>query len=567
MGGMSRNALLSAAMRLHQAGQFPGAEELYRQLLGMRSDDPPVLHYLSGLLIQTGRREEGIALIDRLIELIGDDPDVLNNRGAAQASLGRSEAALASFARALASRRDFPDALNNQALSFLALGRNAEALAALDRSLRLAPQFPEAHHNRGLALWKLKRPREALGSFDRALTLRPNFPECMTNRGAVLSDLGRYKEALEWFDRALVLRPDDPAALNQRGVALWQLGRDTEAIACFDRSLAQRSDQPEIHCNRAMARHFFGDIAGAWEDYEWRTKVHGSREFDVPAWRGDQDLTGKTVVLYGEQGFGDSLQFCRYVPCVKSKGARVVVDVRRSLVEIMRSLSGVDEVVETGTPLPSFDFQCSLMSLPHVLGERQAYFSPASPYLSANQDRVASWQARLPDSSKLRVGVVWHSGVHRAQPDLLTSNARRDVAFEEFARLNRTDIQFVSLQKGVEAEAELARHGQRLWRGKPPISFSRDIDDFADTAALIMTLDLVITVDTSVAHLAGALGKPVWVMLHCHACWRWLRDRSDSPWYPTARLFRQQRPGDWRSVIDEVRQALDSHVREAAKRA
>jgi hypothetical protein len=440
----------------------------------------------------------------------------------------------------------------NRGVTLHELQRIDEALAAYERAIALKPDFVEALNNRGNILAGLKRHDEALASFDRALVLRPDFAEAHNNRGVTLYELRRFDEALASHDRAIALKPNHPEALNNRANALHELRRHDEALASYERAIALKTGYAEAHWNEGLARLRLGDFRGGWPGYEWGWKAghRGTeRRLARPRWTGAEPLAGKTVLLYAEQGFGDAIQFVRYAPLVAGAGARVVIEAHSSLAALLSGVQNVSSVVSRGRPLPAFDFHCPLLSLPLAFGTELHTIPARVPYLSAPKARLARWKARLPSTEGLRIGLTW-SGRKLPDPD-------RSMALAQLAALlDLPGVHFVSLQKDLRDSDEAAL------RGRPGLlHLGPDLADFADTAAVIAQLDLVISIDTAVAHLAGALGKPVWILLPFSSDWRWLLDRDDSPWYPTARLFRQDKTRTWDAVIARARAALDDFVR------
>ena len=461
---------------------------------------------------------------------------------------GRHEAALAGYDRALALRPDDPQALSNRSVSLDELKRYEEALADCDRALSLLPGDPPALSNRGNALRGLGRHAEALVCYDRALALRPDFPEALSSRGSMLHDIQRSAEALASFDRALAIRPDYTVALSNRGIVLKDLQRHAEAMASFDKALAIRPDFADCRVSRAMLLLLLGRLAEGWPEYEWRLKTGQVPlpPFPQLRWAGEE-LGGRTLLLVYEQGFGDTLQFCRYATLAAASG-RVIIAAPRPLARLLGGLEGVAQVVSEGDPLPPFDFYSTLLSLPLVFGTTLETIPAKVPYLAADPAQVAAWRRRLGGLPGLHVGLVWAGNPRLGQPEANAIDRRRSMSLADFGPFAAlTEVSFVSLQKGEPAAQALA----------PPAGlvlhdWTDELGDFADTAALIEALDLVISVDTSVVHLAGALGKPVWVLSRYDGCWRWLLDREDSPWYPSARLFRQTRPGDWGEVVGRL---------------
>ncbi len=512
----------AAALAALHAGRAAEAERLLRKLLRARRDDAEVLHCLGVALLAQDQPRQALGFIDRSLRLAPANSQAENNRATALGALGRHE----------------------------------EALESLARAIRMKPDDAGLHYNRGNTLRKLLRDAAALAAYDEALRLDPSLRLALQNKGIVLTRMGRAVEALAVYDQLLTLyraAPPDAvlaeARLN-RACALDRLNRRDEALAACDLALREDPQHALAHFNAAPICLAVGDYARGWREFEWRWRWHDPniqkhiRHFKEPLWLGEEDIAGKTVLLYAEQGFGDTIQFCRYVPLVKARGARVLLEVSQPLVPLMHSLGGFDELIPFGTKLPSFDFQTPMMSLPLAHGTLLETVPADVPYLRAEADRVEKWRALLGPKCKPRVGLAW-SGNAALQSDQL-----RSARLAELAPLFRGGIEYVAAQKDVRDYdvADAARFGIRL--------FGDQTADFADTAALISQLDLVISVDSAPAHLAGALAQPVWVLLYHAAEWRWLMEREDSPWYPTARLFRQKTPLDWGEVAQRVGEAL-----------
>ncbi|HTY48692.1 MAG TPA: tetratricopeptide repeat-containing glycosyltransferase family protein [Steroidobacteraceae bacterium] len=446
--------------------------------------------------------------------------------------------------------------------ALLELGRPEEALAGYDRAIDLAPGRADSWMARGRALKELGQREAALRSYDRAIALDANYAEAHCNRASVLHDLDRWEESLESYDRALGIRPQLLQAHANRGVLLQGLQRVDAALAACDAALAIDPSFAQARVNRAMALLLGGDLERGWAEFEWRWRTGASRQppferLGARPWNGEP-LAGRTLLLYPEGGLGDTLQFCRYAPLLAAQGARVILAVQGPLETLLAGLAGPALVVGPQDALPGFEYFCSLLSLPRLLGTTLATVPAQVPYVRAPGARLQQWRARLGPRARPRVGLVWSGGFRAPQLGLWAANRRRNIPLAALAPLNRPDIEFYSLQKGQSARAELAEASAQNWPGPPLIDLTPQLRDFADTAALIEQLDLVISVDTSTAHLAGALGKPVWILNRYDTCWRWLLDRSDSPWYPTARLYRQGSPGDWAGVVARVRADLGS---------
>jgi Tfp pilus assembly protein PilF len=449
-------------------------------------------------------------------------------------------------------KRDAADGAHafDDAVALHKAGRLAEAEAAYQRILAGDPAHAEALIFLGVIANQRGRHHDALRLIDRALEANPRSAIALVNRGVVLLALQRPEEALESFDHALEIRPDYAEAVAKRGNALRSLRRPREALLCYEKARTLRPDYDEARWSESMCRLLMGDFENGWRQYEWRWKQRDyqrdRREFSQPLWLGEQEVAGRTILLHAEQGFGDTIQFCRYATLLATRGARVILEVQPPLKSLLARLSGPAVVLGAGEALPDFDLHCPLMSLPLACGTTLETVPAAECYLTADRERVAVWSARLGSTARPRVGLVW-SG-NRAHGN---DYARSIALAELLERLDGSGAAFVSLQKDVRP------HDRATLAVRPDVLHCGDeLRDFDDTAALIESMDLVISVDTSVAHLAGALGKPVWVLLPYAPDWRWLLEREDSPWYPTARLFRQARSGDWDGVLSAVTGAL-----------
>jgi tetratricopeptide (TPR) repeat protein len=535
---------------LHDLGRLAEAEASCRAALRLRPDFPDAHNNLGVVLRDLTRPAEAEASYREALRLRPDFPDAHNNLGVVLRDLARPAEAEASYREALRLRPDFPDAHSNLGNALYDLGRPAEAEASYREALRLRPDFPDAHNNLGNVLYDLGRPAEAAASYREALRLRPDFPDAHSNLGNALHDLDRLAEAEASYREALRLRPDFPDAHSNLGVALHALCRPAEAAASYREALRLRSDFPEAHVGLGCSLLLAGRFEEGWKEFEWRWKTKqlsgGARNFSAPLWGGEA-IVGRIILLHAEQGLGDTLMFCRYVPLITA-GARVVLEVQAPLVRLLARLPGIMEIVARGDRLPSFDLHCPLLSLPRVFGTTLDTIPAATPYLAADPARTADWRRRLSGIDGLRVGLVWAGGQH---PNA-TVNRHRSITLDTMAPLgDASGASFISLQKGEPATQTANAPG-----GMALHDFTADLRDFDDTAALIEALDLVISVDTAIAHLAGALGKPIWLLNRFDTEWRWLVGRDDSPWYPHLLHFRQPAPGDWKNVIRAARDAL-----------
>ena len=510
--------LLAEAIQHHRAERLGEAERLYRKILMAAPRNADALHLLGVVAHRTGRHGAALDLISQAIAIDPDAAPFHSNLG---------------------------NMLREQ-------GQRDEAVTALRRAIELAPDEPISHFNLGLALSEQGCPEQAAVSYRRTIALRPDHADAFNNLGVALGEQGRPDEAVLCYRRVLELRADSADAHNSLGGGLTRLGLWNEAAGCFRHALLLRPDFADAHTNLAMALLALGDMPAGWREYEWRWQtppMAGSRrDFAQPQWRGGA-ADGSTLLIHAEQGFGDTLQFCRYAALAADRGLRVILEVQKPLVRLLSFLPGIERVMARGEKLPPFDLHCPMLSMPAALETTIATIPGAASYLRADPAQVAVWQARLRVTAGHgpRVGLVWAGNPRPHIPALTATDRRRSLAPDRLAPLfDVPGVHFVSLQRDGPAAPD----------GFPLIDFMAEMVDFADTAALIANLDLVISVDTAVAHLAAALGKPVWLLDRFDSCWRWLTGRRDSPWYPTLRLYRQPAPGDWDPVLAEVARDL-----------
>jgi Flp pilus assembly protein TadD len=459
------------------------------------------------------------------------------------------------YHKALALEPDFKEAWMNLGLAVLSQGRPDEALSCQRRALRLDPDDADAHNNLGMVHYAQGHIAEAESCFRTALRLRPDHANATLNLGSVRQIMNDVEQADALFRRAIALGVEPAPAKSNLALALMEQLRPEEAELCCREALALRPDYKEANANLAMALLSMGRLEEGWQEYESRWDVESMGlalpALPQPLWTG-QPLNGETVLLYAEQGFGDTLQFCRYAPMVAAAGGRVILVVPAELRRIMGTLDGVAAVLSDEDPLPAFDYHCPLLSLPLAFGTGLATIPAPLGYLRADPSPWADFLGTLPG---LKVGLVWAGKSRTAQPHAVAVDKRRSMRLTDMAPLFLVPgCSFVSLQLGPPA-------GQMrtLPRGAVLHDVSGRLIDWAATADLIAGLDLVIAVDTAVAHLAGALGKPVWMLNRHDSCWRWLLNRDDSPWYPSMRQFRQTSRGDWSGVIERVQLALESN--------
>jgi len=526
----------------------------YKAALAINPKATDTLNNLGNALKAEGNLQEALDCYKNALAINPNIPELYNNMGLVLQRIAPNPlAAELCFKRALELKPDYPDTLNNLGVSLRERGQVEEARSCCLRVLELVPNNPEGLNNLGLIhLHNDLDLEKAEASFRKALEARPAYPEALNNLGVVLRLQGRHDEGLACYREALALRPAYTAALNNLGNILKDYGKFPESIATYRQGLALQPDDFETRNNLAMALLAAGNFEEGWQAYEARWKTAqlkiADRRFVQPRWKGEE-AAGKTLLVYAEQGFGDTLQFCRYIPMIAAKGMCVVFEAQRPLIRLLESLDGGAVLLAQGDKLPAFDLQCPMLSLPGAFKTTLETIPAPQAYLKATKEDIALWQARLPPNSdqKLKVGLVWAGSARKQSVDLIATDKRRSIAPDTLAPLLKTEgVQFFSLQKdGVKAPDSFGL-----------IDLIDESRDFADTAALIENLDLVISVDTAVAHLAAALGKPVWLLNRHDSCWRWQRDRNDTPWYPTMRLFHQPNWHDWANVVNEVQKAL-----------
>jgi Flp pilus assembly protein TadD len=443
-------------------------------------------------------------------------------------------------------------ALGNRGLALLAENRAAEALASFQQALALLPGNPSLLYNIGVALQALGRFEEAVATYDTTLVQAPGFAAALVNQAAALIQLDRAEEALHACRAALVHLPGNIEAQCNAGQGFMSLGRYREAELIFRDILARAPEHDLVQVNLAHTLLVTGRLAEGWPHYEKRLGLGTARQaFEAKLWRGEA-LAGRTLLVHADQGFGDTIQFCRYIELI---AGRVVVEVQPALAGLLRRTEWGAAVIAEGEQRPAFDLHVPMMSLPYVLGTTLETIPGRTPYLAADPARSAAWRHRLARLPGLKVGLVWAGNAQLGQDMYL--DRKRSLTLAALAPLAAVPgVSYVSLQKGAPAaQAATPPAGLALH------DVTAELGDFGETAALVEALDLVISVDTAVAHLAGALGKPVWLLNRFNTCWRWLLEREDSPWYPSLRLFRQQAPGDWSGAVAALRVALDGLAR------
>lgn len=615
---MTVQPLFEQALQLHQNGRVAEAEALYRQILAVQPSHSGALHLLGVVVHQRGRSDLAVELIRRSIALDPKNPSAHSNLGEAYRALGRLDEAIASYRDTLQLQPNHAEALYNlgnalmgkgqadQAVlcyrsalhirptyaeanvnlgsALVALKKYKDAVAAYRQALLLEADLPEIHNNLCAALLKLGRYEEAFTAIRRALDLRPDYAEAHHNLGSVLAANRHFDEAIVAFRRAIDLQPFYPQAHGNLGNALREIGRADEAVAACHHALEQDPNSSEAHnnlasafletgrfddaessfcrafelapeCDDARVNHAMllllrGDFERGWPQYEARLRLSptSARDFPQPVWDGSP-LEGRRILIHAEQGFGDAIHFIRYAPLLAERGGEVIVECRSALADLFRTVAGVREVVGQGDPLPPFDVHVPMLSQPLLFQTRRATIPKNIPYLLVDPARREIWKKRLGDKrARLRIGLCSTGSPQNRRTRV------RDISLGQLRPILEVEgIDFFNLQPSSPTEA--STQSSRAEAGL--IDHTKEIRDFADTAAFMAELDLIITVDTAVAHLAGALGRPVWTLLPLIPDWRWGLEGADTPWYPTMQLFRQTTAGDWDSVVHRVAGALN----------
>jgi tetratricopeptide (TPR) repeat protein len=590
-GVQTAAALCEAGQRHMQAGRHRDAQLCCRQALAADPDHVGALHlmgllsllaghyddairwtaraneqdvntdYLRSLAIvleQRGLRNQALKAFERAVQLKPGDIELWVGHGTALTNMGRPEDALSSYREVLKLDPRHSDAAFRCGLLLITLKRLEEAISYFDQCSELHPNYAAVLQHRAGALHNLKRFEEALADNRREAALDPASPDICNNIGASLQGLRRDEEAILWFDKAIGMRPNFATALMNKASSLSQMRRIEEAASIYHHVKTFDPDNADAEWNMSFLHLLTGNFEAGWVEREvrWKTLMRPAHypSFSQQMWLGRESLEGKTILVHSDEGLGDTIQFARYIPMLAARGGRVVLVVEEALYPLLSGLPGVVECLTIpAQSLPAFDLHCPIGSLPRAFGTRLDTIPSATSYLPIlPQGRVQAWEKRLPEreaaGKKLRVGLVWSGNPNQA------NDHNRSIPLRMVSRLLDVGASFVSLQKNPRPE------DQALLEQTDVIDLTSDFSDFAETAALVSCLDLVITVCTSVAHLAGALGRPTWILLPYFPDYRWLLDRDDSPWYPTARLFRQTETRDWGDVLHRVRSELARRI-------
>jgi tetratricopeptide (TPR) repeat protein len=513
----------------------------------------PKIDYFTNLgaaLLSQGRRDEAVATFDKAVQLKPDDADLWRNLGNTLADSHRSAEAILSYQQALKLDPHHGEAAHRAGLLLHESGRSEEALVYFNMHDQLPPEHGYKLQMRALSMYLQKRFEEGLRDIERAHALDPTNAAICSQTGAFLRKLGREEQALLWVDRALALRPNYPAALRNKAIALTSLHRFADALEIYEAMSAADPGDARVNFDASLILLLTGNFAAGWIKHDARSMVPGLRiarfSFSQPRWLGKESIEGKTILIHTDEGLGDSIQFARYIPMLAARGARVILVVDAAVVPLLSGMKGVSQCLPVSDgALPVFDFYCPMCSLPLAFETRLETIPAPTSYLPAPAaSRLQTWQERLGPHDRLRVGLVWAGNPQH------NNDSNRSMPLSMMGPLLDLDATFFSLQKDPRPDDAAYLERSAI------VDLTSHLTDFTETAALVSCMDLVITVDTSVAHLAGALGQATWILLPYLPDWRWLLDRDDSPWYPTMRLFRQSETRDYTTVLDRMRDEL-----------
>jgi tetratricopeptide (TPR) repeat protein len=582
------NRSIQEALNLYQTGNLEHAAIICREITKYHPENKAILHFLGVIYYQLGHYDSSIDYISQAIQLGPANFEEFYNLGRAFEKKAAFDKAADSYQKVIQLKPDFFDAYINIANIFLSKGEVNRAISYFNKAIQINPENAGVYFNLGIALQDKGLIDEAISSYKKAVQINPNLADAYNNLGYTLNEKKHFDEAIEYLKKALELDPKLIGAHNNLGIALREKGFFDKSVSCFQKALRINPsfdmayhnlgatlydmgqpdkaitffinalqinpDYADAHLGISHALLLTGNLKEGWKEHEWRWKTKDfiplHREFIQPLWRGE-DISEQTIFLHSEQGYGDTIQFIRYAPLIAKLCASVVVQCPEILKKLFDNLEGIKQVISFSEPLPSFDYYCPLLSLPLIFDTTLDNIPAQIPYLKVDEIKMLHWQKKTEQNKgRFKIGLVWAGSPKYGRDQYRSCNLE---LFSPLAKLN--NISLYSLQKG-EASAQ----AKNLAGSLELIDYTDDILDFSDTAALIENLDLVISVDTAVAHLAGALGKPVWTLVPFAPDWRWLLNREDSPWYPTMRLFRQHKPKDWEHVIAKILKELSIFI-------
>lgn len=612
-------SLLDQGLKFHQQGDIQKAKDLYLEVLSVDSANFDSLYLLGMIATQEEKNLEAIRYLDAAARTNPEHAEVKFNLAVILEKNKQTLLAIEQYKQSIIIKPDFHEArfnlagiyleqdkpneaLNltesiliheptfdralklkteiinrihvlNSAQEFIRIHQNGlaqiankEYLQAIDsftKALAIQPESAEAHHNLGMAFEKLGQFENAERSYRNALKYKKDSAESYNNLGNNLRELSRSAEAIECFKNALAIKAHYPEALNNLGWTLYESNKFVEAEEQFNKAITITPDFSSARFNLSMVNLMQGDFENGWSNYESRKLLatYKSQKILAPDWTGKENINGKTILVYAEQGMGDTIQFCRYLKQLSNLGARIIFVPQPALICILKNISGVAQVLSQGDEIPSHDYSCLLMSLPYALRNHIKSIPAVVAYIPPNEQKELFWKNKIAHINSPRIGLVWSGGYRVDQPELWGVNNRRNIPLDILSSINHPEFNFFSLQKGEPAESELQSQKEHFWKTNNLHNYCKELHDFSDTAGLIANLDLVITVDTSTAHLSAAMGKPTWILNRFNNCWRWMSQGSESEWYPSVRLFRQKEKGNWNDLIAEVREQLFDHFK------
>ncbi len=528
---------------------------IYKHAITLKPNDADIHNNLANVLRKSGKHDEALNSYKQAAILKPHNAEILSNLGTALQELGNLDEAIINYKKAIKLKPDNAKAHCNLGTALKKQCKLEEAVKSHNRAIELKPDFVEAYNNLGTALQSLNRLDEAIINYKKATILKPHYAEAHYNYGNVLKKQKKIDDAFLCYERAITIRSDYAEAHNNLGIILQEQGKIEEATESYSRAIKFKPEYADAHFNRSLMLLLKENFEDGWQEYEWRlrTKDYALKDFQQPMWDGSP-LNGKTILVHAEQGLGDNIQFVRYLPMVQTLGGRVIFECLPSLVHLLKYCTGIDKLIKqmsTSDNTVQCDVHIPLLSLPGIFNTTLDNVPSQEPCIMPHSKFVTKWRNRIGVNDKsFKIGLVWASN-----PENKKIFIKKSCKLSDFNTLSEIPgLSFYSLQKG-QASAEVNNPP----KGMEIINLDKELNDFADTAAVIVNLDLVISIDTSVAHLAGAMGKPVWTLLPSVPDWRWLLERNDSPWYPSMRLFRQTQPYDWNSVFEQVKKALISN--------
>jgi len=540
---------LERSRMLHSNGDLYGAKTCCERLLAEYPKQVQVMQILGWINAQIGQWKNAVEILTKGIEIDPKNQQSYYILGNIMCKFASWSGGVECYKKTLEIDPHHFEAACNMGNAYLELNKINDALESYDLAIKINSRYAQAYSNRANAMRKLDRLEDALLSLDSAIEIDPHFSQAYLNRGVTMQALNRYEDAIECYDKAILIRHDYAEALTNRGTAQMALNRVQESIASYDQAIQRQADYVDAYWNKSLALLILGNFDEGWKLYESRWGDKSSdpqqRHFSQPLWLGEESLIGKTILLHAEQGLGDTLQFCRYTKLFKGLACTVILEVQPPLVALLESFDGVDEVIERGKPLPIFDYHCPLLSLPYAFKTQlNNILNQNSPYIHAKHGMREQWEKKLGEKKLPRVGIVWRGNIDHK------NDKNRSMDLSQLLQFLPENIEYISLQKEIN---HFERHALQDRSVK---DLGDSLLDFNDTAAICDLLDLIISVDTSVVHLAAAMGKKTWLLLPFAPDWRWMLHRSDSPWYQSMTIYRQDVSRNYQTVLECIKKDL-----------